>query len=209
MVPIMRNLWAFDWKCEACGWKKYQGPTPTKCEKCGKTDSVKRELMWIGKHNPQSKSYCFDKEPHFQYFNAYKTRPEYQEARKTGFTETMGLQGSCFILTRENYWKWRVCDEKAGSWGNQGIEVALATWLSGHRVLCNQNTWYAHMFRTQGGDFSFPYEQRGREVQKTKDYIKEKFWNKKHPAQKYSVGWLVKKFWPVPGWSEKDLKEVE
>jgi hypothetical protein len=24
IVPTMRNLWAFDWKCYACGWKKYQ-----------------------------------------------------------------------------------------------------------------------------------------------------------------------------------------
>lgn len=24
MVPTMRNLWAFDWKCYSCGWKKYQ-----------------------------------------------------------------------------------------------------------------------------------------------------------------------------------------
>jgi len=32
MVPIMRNLWAFDWKCYHCGWKKYQGPTPTNAE---------------------------------------------------------------------------------------------------------------------------------------------------------------------------------
>ena len=33
-VPIMRNLWAFDWKCYKCGWKKYQGPTPEKCPIC-------------------------------------------------------------------------------------------------------------------------------------------------------------------------------
>src|SRR3989344_5603125 len=31
MVPTMRNLWAFDWKCMECGKKWYQGPTPTKC----------------------------------------------------------------------------------------------------------------------------------------------------------------------------------
>jgi len=31
MVPTMRNLWAFDWKCMKCGKKWYQGPTPTKC----------------------------------------------------------------------------------------------------------------------------------------------------------------------------------
>ena len=65
------------------------------------------------------------------------------------------------------------------------------------------------MFRTQGGDFSFPYDQRGRKVQTTKEYIKDKFWNKKHPRQKHSVSWLVKKFWPVKNWTEKDLKKLQ
>jgi len=200
MVPIMRNLWAFDWKCHNCGKRSYQGPTPEYCEDCGKKDKIKRKMFWVGKPNPQSTSYCFDSEPHFQYFNDYKRRDEYIKAKKTGFTETMSLQGSCFMISRDKYWQWEVCDEKAGSWGNQGIEVACATWLSGGRVICNHNTWYAHLFRTQGGDFGFPYKQRGRKVKKTKDYIKDKFWNMKHPTQQLPVEWLVKKFAPVPGW---------
>lgn len=209
MVPIMRNLWAFDWKCYHCGWKKYQGPTPKECEDCKKTDRIKRKMIWEGKERPQSTSYCFDSEPHFQYFNEWTKTPKYQEQLKTKFTETMSLQGSCFMTTRDNYWELELCDEKAGSWGNQGIEVALSTWLTGNRVLVNHNTWYAHMFRTQGGDFGFPYEQRGKDVQKTKNYIKDKFWNMKHPKQKYPVSWLLKKFWPVTGWTEEQLKGIK
>lgn len=202
MVPIMRNLWAFDWKCYRCGWKKYQGPTPKRCGQCGDSRYMRKKMMWIGKHNPQSTSYCFDSEPHFQYFEEYKHREPYLIDKKTGFTETMSLQGSCFMLTKENYWKWEVCDEKAGSWGNQGIEVALATWTNGGRVLVNHNTWYAHMFRTQGGDFSFPYENKGKDVQKTKHYIKNKYWGK-------DIKWLLEKFWPIKGWTEEDLKKLE
>jgi len=208
-IPIMRNLWAYSWKCYHCGWKKYQGPTPDKCEQCGRTHRMRRKMMWVGKHNPQSTSFCFDSEPHFQYFEDYKHREPYiTDKKEKQMTETMSLQGSCFMLTRENYWKWDVCDEKAGSWGNQGLEVACATWLSGGRCLVNHKTWYAHMFRTQGGDFGFPYEQHGREVQKTKDYIRDKFWNKKHPTQIYPVSWLLKKFAPVPGWKPEDLAKL-
>jgi glycosyltransferase involved in cell wall biosynthesis len=203
MVPIMRNLWAFDWKCYHCGWKKYQGPTPEKCNQCGKSDKIRRKMMWIGKESPQSVSYCFDAEPHFQYFNEWKKTDTYKEQLKTGFTETMSLQGSCFISTKENFWKWELSDEKAGSWGNQGIEVALATWFNGGRVLVNHNTWYAHMFRTQGGDFGFPYEQPGKQVEKTKSYIKNKFWD--NPKLKQ----LLEKFSPVPGWSEDKIKELK
>jgi len=31
MVSVMRNLWAFDWKCFKCGWKHYQGARPEVC----------------------------------------------------------------------------------------------------------------------------------------------------------------------------------
>jgi hypothetical protein len=207
-VPIMRNLWAFDWKCFHCGWKKYQGPTPDKCGHCGKEDKIRKKMMWVGKKRPQSKSYCFDSEPHFQYFNEYKKREDYRRDREKGYNETMSLQGSCFMLTREKYWELDICDEKLGNWGNQGIETACKTWLSGGRVLCNHKTWYAHMFRTQGGDFSFPWENRGSEVGKTKRNVKNLFWENKWPMARHDVKWLVKKFWPVKGWTDKDLNNL-
>jgi glycosyltransferase involved in cell wall biosynthesis len=212
MVPIMRNLWAFDWKCYHCGWKKYQGPTPDKCgnPKCGKTDKIRRKMMWIAKHNPQSWSYCFDSEPHFQYFEDYKHRLGIRDkAKETGFSETMSLQGSFFMATKEKYWELELCGENFGSWGNQGLEVACKTWLSGGRVLVCHRTYYGHMFRTQGGDFGFPYEQSGRGVQKTKKATWEFFLNGKWDKQKYPISWLVEKFWPVKGWSEEDLKKLK
>jgi hypothetical protein len=125
-----------------------------------------------------------------------------------GYTESMSLQVSFFMSTRHNYWKYQLCDEKAGSWGNQGIELACATWLQGLRVLCNHKTWYAHMFRTQGGDFGFPYEQPGREVERTKQYIKDKIWNGKLPKQIHPVSWLLEHFAPVPGWSKEDINAL-
>ena len=210
MVPIMRNLWAYDWKCYHCGWKKYQGPTPTKCEQCGKSDKIRRKMMWVGKPNPQSTSYCFDSTPHFQYFEDWKHRPQYEKDKKElGLTETMSLQGSCWMLTRKKYWELEVCDEAFGSWGSQGIEVAVKTWLSGGRVLVNHKTWYAHMFRTQGGDFSFPYPMSGRIQEKAKEYARNLFFNNNWPKQIHPISWLLEKFWPVNGWSEKDLEKLK
>lgn len=209
IVPIMRNLWAFDWKCYHCGWKKYQGPTPTKCEQCGKGDKLRKKIMWVGKHNPQSTSFCFDSEPHFQYFENYKHRERYIADKQTGFTETMSLQGSFFMSTREKYWELELSGEEIGSWGNQGLEVACKMWLSGGKVLVNHNTWYAHMFRTQGGDFSFPYPQPGKHVSRTKQRVKDLLWNKKSPNQIYPVSWLVEKFWPVPGWDDASLATLK
>lgn len=212
MVGIMRNLWAFDWVCTkpGCGWKQYQGPTPTQCPKCGRPHRIRRKMMWVCKHNPQSWSYCFDSEPHFQYFEAYKHRPGVKDAAKaTGFSETMSLQGSCFMCTREKYWEWNLCDETLGSWGNQGIEVAAKTWLSGGRVLVNHSTYYAHMFRTQGGDFGFPYEQRGRAVAKTKQMTWQQILNGGWGKKMRNVSWLVEKFWPIPGWTDETLAKLK
>ncbi|MFA5036120.1 MAG: glycosyltransferase [Candidatus Izemoplasmatales bacterium] len=216
LAPTMRNLWAFDWKCAKCGKKWYQGPTPTVCQEtnykgtgkpCDGTKFVKK-MMWVGKNRPQSNSFCFDSEPHFQYFNEYCKRPEYKEMlEKTGMTESMSLQGSCWMSTKEKYWELDLSGETLGSWGNQGVQLACATWLSGGRVLINHNTWYAHLFRTQGGDFGFPYEQSGRQVQKTKNNVKELFWTKGHHKQIYPVSWLVEKFAPVPGWSDEAIAE--
>ena len=209
LVPTMRNLWAFDWKCYKCGWKKYQGPTPERCPDCGEIKKIRRKIMWIGKERPQSNSYCFDSEPHFQYFNEYTKRAEYKEMlEKTGLTETMSLQGSCFMMTREKYWGLNICDEKFGSWGSQGIEVACKTWLSGGKVMVNHDTWYAHMFRTQGGDFSFPYQMSGKDQEKAKKYAKDVFFNQIFKDQKFPLKWLVDKFHPVKGWSDEDVKKL-
>jgi len=165
MVPIMRNLHAFDWVCPN-GHRRYQGPSGP-CTEC-KEPTIK-DVCWIAKNNPQSTSYRFDKDLHFQYFTDYKKR------QSGDLVESMSLQGSFFMLTRDKYWELNICDEKHGSWGQQGTEVACKTWLSGGRVVCNKRTWYAHMFRTQGGDFGFPYPISGKQVQEAREYSKNLF----------------------------------
>jgi hypothetical protein len=205
VVPIMRNLHAFDWVCPD-GHRRYQSPSGV-CTVCGKY--TKMEVVWIAKNNPQSDSYCFDPEPHFQYFKTYRKNLKYQEDIKTGLTETMSLQGSCFMLTREKYWELGICDESFGSWGSQGIEVACKTWLSGGRVVCNHKTWYAHLFRTQGGDFGFPYSLSGNQVQEAKSYAREIFFNNKWNKAVKPLSWLIEHFYPIPNWSDEDIQKLK
>ncbi len=199
MVPVMRNLHVFDWVCQKCGERRYQGPSGP-CTKCGSPTA--KDVVWIPKTNPQSTAYCFDPEPHFQYFKGYKDRVEHQEGRKKGMTETMSLQGSCFLVERSRFISLDLCDETFGSWGSQGIEVAVKSWLSGGRVVCNHKTWYGHCFRTQGGDFGFPYSISGRQVEHAKHYARDLFFSNKWPHQVRPLSWLIEKFWPVPGWNE-------
>jgi len=201
MVPTMRNLHVFDWVCPN-GHRRYQGPSGP-CKECG--EPTEMDVVWIAKQSPQSKSYCFDTEPHFQYFREFNKRPE----GKGDLTDTMSLQGSCWLMTRDKYFELGVCDEAFGSWGSQGIEVACKTWLSGGRVVVNQRTWYAHCFRTQGGDFGFPYPLSGKQVSHAKKKAREQFFDGQWPGQVRPLAWLVERFWPVPGWTEDDLAEIK
>jgi len=192
VVPLMRNLHAFDWVCD-CGFRKYQGPT-IKCPKCGK--EMKKDVKWFGKPSPASTSYRFNTQLEFKYWGGYKKQ------QKGDIVDTMSLQGSCFMMTRKKYWELNICDESWGSWGGQGAEVALKTWLSGGEVKCNKKTWYAHMFRTQGGDFSFPYPNPGHEQKKAKNTLRDTFLNDKWPLAKHKLNWLIEKFNP-PEWGKK------
>jgi len=404
MVPLMKNLHAFDWVCKKCGDRRYQDNTPTSCPKCDNKTDFERDVVWIAKKSPNSVSYCFDPEPHFQYDSGRKKTEEYQRGVIVGYglwidpsftatdsltqvmssplggsqpssltsiislltnltnshhlpsgtysfgngedvsvdtmgfssvdnsgsirpskiftirnefevggittqpiltevvnngnilspssgdtsnepriketvchfvssetptipitvpinspnpvptprngvdfdildklnsvfggkfvyseimdsfhngsvalkplyckdiTETMSLQGSCFLMTRQKYWDLNICDESFGSWGSQGIEVAVKSWLSGGRVVCNHKTWYAHMFRTKGGDFGFPYKLSGNQVQDAKKKAKDLFFNNKFEKAIHPLSWLIEKFWPVPHWTQDDLNNLK
>lgn len=198
LVPTMRNLHIFNWICPN-GHRRYQSPSGS-CTECGQPTT--QEIVWIAKKSPQSHSYCFDSEPHFQYNGDFTKRPEGQGP----LSETMSLQGSCFMLTREKYWELGICDESFGSWGSQGIEVACKTWLSGGRVMCYHDTFYSHLFRTSGGDFSFPYPQSGRQVAHAKQVARELFFDGKWDKAIRPLSWLLQHFWPIKGWSEADLQ---
>ena len=207
VVPTMRNLHVFNWQCDKCGNETYQGPTPItsrgktkleKCEKCGNSEAgtFTKKMIWNPKTNPQSTSYCFDTTLHFQYNEDYKQR------QKGDLVETMSLQGSCFMLTREKYWELNICDETWGSWGAQGTEVACKTWLSGGKCIVNKKTWYAHMFRTQGGDFSFPYHNPESKIAKARKKSQQLFLDNTWDKQIHPLSWLLERFKPVPYWHD-------
>lgn len=189
MAPLMKNLHAFDWVCEA-GHRRYQSPSG-ECKECGKPTTM--DVVWIAKNNPKSTAYRFDKDLHFQYWEGYKKR------QKGDLVESMSLQGSAFLVTRKKYFELDICDERHGSWGQQGTEVACKTWLSGGRVIISKKTWYAHLFRTQGGDFGFPYPNPG--IERARKYSRDLWLNNKWDKAKYPLDWLIQKFAPVPEWS--------
>lgn len=205
-VPVMKNLHVYDWKCYKCGKKEYQDRINI-CPVDG--EKMRKKMVWEPRKGINSTSYSFDSEPHFQYFEDYKHREPYLTDKKTGFTEVMSLQGSFYSMTRDKYIEMMPDREEFGSWGNEGLEIACRFWLSGDRVIVNHNTWYAHLFRTKGEIFGFPYPQSGKHVSRTKQRVKDMFWKNGFKGQRYPVSWLVEKFWPLPGWSDEALKALK
>lgn len=221
IAPALKNLHAFDWRCNKCGNSWYQGPTPKHCMQheregkngsrvvenpnCDNTMNFRKELVW--KPNPQrptSYSFRFDRTLHFQYFREFSKRSEGQH----DITPSMSLQGSFFMLTRKKYWELNICDENHGSWGQQGVEVACKTWLSGGKVMIHHQTWYAHMFRTQGEDFGFPYPNSGKAQEKAREYSRDLWFNNKWDKAIHPLQWLIDKFAPVPDWHTNDTKGI-
>jgi len=200
-VPRMYNLHAFDWMCSECGNRTYQGPTPTKCEKCDNATQFERAMVWKPRLSRRSDFARFDNTMHFQYWHAYEKRPE----SKGDIADLLCHVGAGWFLMRDRYWELGGMDERHGSWGQMGVEVSAKAWLSGGRQVVNKNTWYAHMFRTQGGDFGFPYEISGSAQEAARKHSRWLWLEGCWEGTKRPLSWLIHKFAPVPDWEDAFL----
>src|SRR3990167_8444327 len=121
LVPALGNLHVYDYICPL-KHRTYQG----KVDKCSQCDSeeLTKELVWKISSKLYSDFY-FDKDLIFQ-FGAVDNFEMLHE--------TKAIQGSCFLVSRDNYWIWELCDELWGSWGQQGYEVYTKTIRNGGKV---------------------------------------------------------------------------
>jgi hypothetical protein len=178
VVPMMYNLHVFDWECKKCGERFYQGPTPPNC-KCGNTE-FKQVIIWKPRLDRCSWNWVFNKDLKFELGDGCHDTP-----KERGLVETACLLGACFMLTRKKYWSLNICEEIYGSWAQQWTEVAMKTWSSGGKLMCNQKTWFAHLYRFKVGEFGFPYPQ---------NYDEENEQAKKIIRERFDTEWLLKKF---------------
>lgn len=126
--------------------------------------------------------------------------PDYlKKIDKADTMEVMNGQGSCWFCKRDWNDYIGLLDERVGSWGNVGIEVALRTWLCGGRQTSTRTAWQAHWFRKDEG--GFPYPMNGRNVAKAHKFTRENFYfnDKAFVNQERPFKWLIDKFSP-PTW---------
>jgi len=198
-IPTQKNLHVFDWMCDSCGNRTYQGPTLKSCAKCQGT-SLHKEMVWKPRRGVTTHTWRFDAATlHFAYWGDYSRRQEFKE---TDFPETMSCLGAFWFLERERYWQLGGLDESHGSWGAMGTEMGCKSWLSGGRMVTNKRTHFSHLFRTQGGDFSFPYEIHGSDQEKARKYSRNLWLNNAWPGQIRPLSWLIEHFRPLPDWHD-------
>lgn len=193
IVPALCNLYAYDWVCEK-GHKKpnEQFEDYKKCEQCG-SENLRKEIVWQPISRPVMTNYYFDTNLHFQYCE--EQDDEHFE------TETMSIQGSCFMISKKDYWDLNICDEKFGSWGQQGVEISNKAWLSGGRVISTRRAFYAHWFRGRKPTLT-------EDILKTQQYSKDLFLKNKLPGQIHPIQWLIRKFGLPGDWTEKKIEEL-
>jgi hypothetical protein len=222
-IPTQHNLHVFDWICVACGRRTYQGPTPTICQArdvrdasdrgqgCGTAGPFRRDVVWDAIRR-RTESWCFDHTLHFQYDGRIQLRAD-AEAKKRGqpppeVIDTMSCLGACWFLSREYFWELGGLDTNHGSWGQMGTELSCKVWLSGGRMVTNRRTWFSHLFRTQGGDFGFPYPHAEGAQERARAYSRSLWLENAWPQQIHPLRWLVEKFYPVKGWTKEQVNAL-
>lgn len=211
MIPAMHRLHVFDWACGECGEREYQGGKPDKCKECGCTD-MHIHMVWQPRfqYDP-TVSWLFDSTLHFQYWRQHRKQETVKEQAKTGLIDTMSCIGCAWMMERERYWDLGGLDVGHGSWGQMGTELACKAWLSGGKMVTCLDTWIAHLFRTgnfaRNGQSSWPYPLSQQDVDKARKHSRDLWLNNAWPKQTRPLSWLLERFWPIPGWEERDLRK--
>jgi len=124
--------------------------------------------------------------------------PEYAErVRDQELCDLMTFQGSCWFMPKSWFEHIGGLDTKHyGTMGREAQEVCLKTWLGGGRCVLSRNTWYAHWKRTKSREYKKPVKEWAKSAKYNNKLWLEGKWEK----QKRELGWLMKRFKPVPGW---------
>jgi outer membrane receptor protein involved in Fe transport len=105
--------------------------------------------------------------------------------------ETMVIQGSFYMMHREHWNSIGPLDESNyGPFTQEGIEIALKTWLGGGKVMVEKQAWYAHKHRSFGRVVS----PRGVDVRRGNAYSRDYWLNNRWEGRKHDLAWLIQRF---------------
>jgi len=130
-----------------------------------------------------------------------------KELLKDKIVDLMSAQGSCYFLTKKYFYELELLDhERYGPFGSEFQEVGLKCWLSGGRVIRNKNTVYYHLHK--GKKYGRGYYLNNKDMQKANEFTNKWITGEAWEKQTLPLQWLIKHFWPVPGWTEERYEQL-
>lgn len=141
----------------------------------------------------------------------------YYQNKNVEIDETMSMQGSCYFA-KKSYWQKLfpdgMDDVNYGKFNHEAQEIHFKAQLSGGKLMVNKKTWYAHYHKGKNGKgYGFSreqYRQHEWDKEKARRYALD-YWLTTQDYE-HDFGWLIDKFWPIPGWPENwrdKIKEDE
>lgn len=130
-----------------------------------KLDVEKWEVMKEEGYTDYDKLIIMESRPKF---SGQEWRSRRKERKDILIDETMGFQGSCWVMKR-TWWESVIGELQSEGYGTHyqdSVEMSMKTWQAGGKLMTNKNTWYAHKHRkferthNYGGDLadaSFKY----------------------------------------------------
>jgi hypothetical protein len=162
------------------------------------------KIVWEKRGHRYTISWRFDRNLQFQYWRSHAKRVQGQQ-----LVETMTCIGACFMMGRDRFLKLGGMDERHGSWGQFGTELACKSWLSGGKMITSLKTWFAHMFRTgnfsHNGSSTWPYPISQQQIDRAREYSRDFWTNDRWRMATRPLAWLVERFKPVPDWHDQAL----
>jgi glycosyltransferase involved in cell wall biosynthesis len=124
-----------------------------------------------------------------------------REEQREKIHDLMTFQGSCWFMKKDYFWELGGLDEENyGTFFKEPQELTFKCWLSGGRLIRNQNTWYAHLHK--GKKYGRGYYLASKEINKSAEFNNKWLTNDVPYKTTRKFEWLIEHFWPVPGWPE-------
>jgi len=178
------------------------------------------EIVVPAKHSLEPTTWTPFRDPwHYSYLSWPWTRgshggeskaydPSYNHAREaTRIDETMTFQGSAWMMRRSHWDRLKPMDHAHYYYAQEAEELGLRTWLGGGRVLIVKDAWYAHLWKGRSNPRTFTRErQRWNEAM----IWCARYWmTNQWEARTHDYVWLIRKFWPLPGWPDDWDVEIQ
>ncbi len=131
--------------------------------------------------------------------------PWKKESKNDFIDETPSMQGSCWFMTKEYFYKLNLMSEEGyGQFAQESQEIGFKTWLSGGSLLVNKRTWYAHLHK--GNRYGRFYKFPGGTVEAS-NWSASHWLNNREPNMIHDFAWFINEKFPgMPGW-DKDWQE--